>query len=332
MANNTLCILGGNEDDGDLIETIEYFDLTDQKWEAAPSLLATPITSAFVAAIDDTVYRFGGLTNFPQATGSRGNFDASWNFQWSAGPTLSMARANGATVVLNGQICMIGGEDLGNQPTALVETYDPATGQLTTGISLPTPRRAMAAVVANDSLFVIGGYANSLDQPLNRVDIFTDVHVGIDPIDAPQALPSEFELATAYPNPFNGQIQFDVRVGQRQSVTLRIFNLQGQPVATVYSGILANGTHTLAWQPNNSSILDRFRIILCGSGKRLGPASSQNKLRSLSLIKTTFSLVLESSSNSIEFTLFLRYIWVINELSPLTAERRPHYEHPGLYH
>ncbi len=252
-ANNTMCIVGGLEEDGDLIEDIEYYDLVEQKWEKAPSDLASPISSAFIAALDDTLYRFGGSTNFPQSTGARGQFDLGWNFQWQSGPELSARRANGATAVLNGKICMIGGVDTGGDVTDLVEFYDPTDGQVKVSTdTLPTPRRDLVAVVANDTIYAIGGYTSSVNQPLTRVDVYADKPIGIEIGDRPATFPQEFELATAYPNPFNGQVRFDLRIGKRQAVTFRIFNLNGQPVATIYSGTLNSGRHTLSWHPANS--------------------------------------------------------------------------------
>ena len=58
-------------------------------------------------------------------------------------------------------------------------------------------------------------------------------------------LPEAYSLSAAYPNPFNPQAQFRLSVGQRQHVTVEVYNALGQAVATLFEGTLdANVTRT----------------------------------------------------------------------------------------
>jgi hypothetical protein len=60
-------------------------------------------------------------------------------------------------------------------------------------------------------------------------------------------LPTHFELSQNYPNPFNPSTVIEVSVPQARYVTLAIFDLLGQEVATVVSGELQPGKHIIRW-------------------------------------------------------------------------------------
>ena len=61
------------------------------------------------------------------------------------------------------------------------------------------------------------------------------------------AMPTIFSLSNNYPNPFNPstKIQFTVPVGAE--LTLNIYNILGQTVATIHNGYAKPGTYTLTW-------------------------------------------------------------------------------------
>lgn len=69
------------------------------------------------------------------------------------------------------------------------------------------------------------------------------------------ALPVAFGLENAYPNPFNAAVVVPFRVPQQISVdrgastdvTLRIYNLLGQPLRTLVQGVQAPGRHLAQW-------------------------------------------------------------------------------------
>lgn len=63
----------------------------------------------------------------------------------------------------------------------------------------------------------------------------------------------KFILSDNYPNPFNPATKMDITVPVRnnQNITLKIYNITGQLVKTIYSGLLSSGKHTLAWDGKN---------------------------------------------------------------------------------
>lgn len=55
-------------------------------------------------------------------------------------------------------------------------------------------------------------------------------------------LPAAFELSNAYPNPFNPSTSFEVHLPEMSFAKVRVFNILGQEVASLYEGYLAAGT------------------------------------------------------------------------------------------
>jgi hypothetical protein len=60
-------------------------------------------------------------------------------------------------------------------------------------------------------------------------------------------LPNKFALYQNYPNPFNANTNIEFRIPKNEFVTLKIFNLLGEEVATLLSASLLSGYHTVNW-------------------------------------------------------------------------------------
>lgn len=58
----------------------------------------------------------------------------------------------------------------------------------------------------------------------------------------------ESHLLSNYPNPFTGSTQIPVYSHTSQTVTIAVYNLQGQLIATIYQGALSKGYHTFEWK------------------------------------------------------------------------------------
>lgn len=59
--------------------------------------------------------------------------------------------------------------------------------------------------------------------------------------------PAEFELEQAYPNPFNMTANIRFTVSEAATVSLDIFNMQGEKVRTLTIGSVQAGRHTAQW-------------------------------------------------------------------------------------
>lgn len=62
-------------------------------------------------------------------------------------------------------------------------------------------------------------------------------------------LPSDYALSSVYPNPFNPTTQFTLTMGQTQRVSIDVYNVLGQKVASLHEGILAGqSTHAFTFE------------------------------------------------------------------------------------
>ena len=57
----------------------------------------------------------------------------------------------------------------------------------------------------------------------------------------------KFTLQQSYPNPFNAQTCVEVTAARPEQVEVMIYNILGEPVATLHHGLLQAGKHTLVW-------------------------------------------------------------------------------------
>ena len=65
--------------------------------------------------------------------------------------------------------------------------------------------------------------------------------------------PEEFGLGDAYPNPFNPTTSLTLDIPEAGQVSVQVYNLIGQVVATLASGYMDADTYTLTWDASNLS-------------------------------------------------------------------------------
>jgi hypothetical protein len=67
----------------------------------------------------------------------------------------------------------------------------------------------------------------------------------------PSLKPNTISLLQNYPNPFNAQTTISYSLAEPGPVTLTIYNLLGQKVATLFDGIQPAGEHKAVWDASN---------------------------------------------------------------------------------
>ncbi len=83
----------------------------------------------------------------------------------------------------------------------------------------------------------------------NNYDITAHIPVGID--DNQNVIPGEFELAQNYPNPFNPQTTIAFTLQRTQDITVEVFNITGQKIATLFKGRKSAGEHQVVFDGQN---------------------------------------------------------------------------------
>ncbi len=66
-------------------------------------------------------------------------------------------------------------------------------------------------------------------------------------------LPAEFALGQNYPNPFNPTTTIPLTLPEQSDITLKVYNLLGQEVVTIFKGNLEAGKHYLLWNGTNQA-------------------------------------------------------------------------------
>lgn len=72
-------------------------------------------------------------------------------------------------------------------------------------------------------------------------------------IDTSEELPTEYALALNYPNPFNPSTTVEYAIPQPSSVTLKVYNMLGQEVATLVSEVMEAGYHSITWSASSGN-------------------------------------------------------------------------------
>lgn len=69
---------------------------------------------------------------------------------------------------------------------------------------------------------------------------------------APQ-LPTEYSLSQNYPNPFNPNTSVQFTVPKAENVIIKLYDMLGQEVRTLFTGQVQRGTYTVNWDGANNS-------------------------------------------------------------------------------
>ena len=109
-------------------------------------------------------------------------------------------------------------------------------------------------------------------NPLGDLNWFPEIAVGVEKVDA---LPTEFELSQNYPNPFNPTTKINYSITNSAHVTLKVFNVLGQEVASLVNqeqiagkyvvdfdaSKLASGMYMYRLQAGNNSVTKKMILM-----------------------------------------------------------------------
>ena len=84
-----------------------------------------------------------------------------------------------------------------------------------------------------------------------------------------EEIPTEIFLAQNYPNPFNPSTAIEYGLPQSSRVTLKVFNVAGQLVATLFDGYQDAGRHEVIFNAARLSSGTYFTVLQAGSFKQV---------------------------------------------------------------
>ena len=106
-------------------------------------------------------------------------------------------------------------------------------------------------------------------------------------VSGPQAVPQAYALGQNYPNPFNPSTRIGFSLPQAGTVTLSVFNLLGQQIATLVNGPMTAGIHETVWDGRDAA----GRVLASGvyfyriEVKGLDGGAAYTAMRKMALLK-----------------------------------------------
>ncbi|MBD3233545.1 MAG: T9SS type A sorting domain-containing protein [candidate division Zixibacteria bacterium] len=68
-----------------------------------------------------------------------------------------------------------------------------------------------------------------------------------------EAIPTQYSLSQSYPNPFNANTNIAFELPEESVVSLEVYNLLGQKLATLADGKKAAGRYVVSWDASSYS-------------------------------------------------------------------------------
>ncbi len=241
VLDNKIYVLGGQSADvqDQILKTVEIYDPGNDTWTPSTSML-TRRTYFAAEIVDGKIYVMGGDAGY-QRLNTIDVFDPHTS-TWSKLANMPDYKILHGSGVVNGQIYVIGGftSKPAQSPTWV---YDPANDTWSdTGADLPMMIAGFASSVVNDCLYTIGGMTIEI-IPVASVYKYCPL------VSATNHPEQETTLLQNNPNPFYSDTKIEYELNNSERVRIKIFNIAGQVVATLFDGFQQAGMHEITWKP-----------------------------------------------------------------------------------
>jgi N-acetylneuraminic acid mutarotase len=261
--NGKIYLIGGAKDAfTPPVSEVNMYDPSTKTW-AKRAAMPTARGMFTACVFDGKIYCFGGTTEnyygvfYPNVEVYDPAMDA-----WTTRTEMPLGRWAPAACTLDSVIYVVGGFH-GENGCNRVDILDPNSNTWTSGCHIQRFRQAHAACALGKKIYVIGGSYLNGGTPtfLSSVEVLnTGTPTDVQNATKNNNQPRDFQLRQNYPNPFNPSttIQYDLPKSGR--VSLKLYNVLGQVVATLVDEHKEPGFYQIRWNPNVPSGIYFYRL------------------------------------------------------------------------
>lgn len=236
--------------------TIKYNNAGEEQWIAQYNSNGQDFDDPTGLAVDNDQNVYVTGISFPQGY-STVKYDSFGNEQWVAKFELKKifrdVPSTKLALDMHGNAYVTGLLDAnvidGTLDNFVTIKYDPA-GEKQWEVRFNKPGysndHANGIVVNNDGSIIVSGWSEGNGWSVYTVVKYTQSPVSVEEDES--SSPHIFHLAQNYPNPFNPSTTIRYALARTSRVTLKIFNLSGQEVATLVDEIKSQGAHEVQWE------------------------------------------------------------------------------------
>lgn len=268
LPNGKVLVTGGNYWGGPPNKTCEIFDPITEEWfYAAPMNVGRNFHSAILLN-NDKVLVIGGNDETCEV------YDYITD-SWSLVRSANVVRTNDGSAVKmnNGNVFVTTFRD------SLCEIYDSFKDEWYFADTLPVNSSFGTLTTLDDDRILLSGGNNS-DRASNRCFLF--IRDSTTTVDEHSSSNNFFQLYQNYPNPFNSSTTILFEIPNEGLVTIKIYDLLGQNIATIVNNILNPGMQKVnfdaSYNADNRTLASGTYIYTM----QIGPFSKSSKM---SLIK-----------------------------------------------
>lgn len=252
--DNKIFVIGGHNDQ-QILNSVEYYDLTDKKWKEFAPLLY-PREGANAVVHNDSLYVIGGRSNsgyFPKILDNVEYWDGSVE-SWQEHKTwhLKHARVLMQSVVIDSFIYTLGGQFIDSQ-LDVVERYG-RHGESESLTPLNAPRFYFSSVGIESLIYVLGGVSyGDFDLLPETIEYYSIKYDRWFTLNIPMVTPRAGLSAVTYNNNIYvfGGMDSHLKVWNKAEV------LQGVPT-TVDTNVTVVNRNEFTTHPNNHRLINNY--------------------------------------------------------------------------